>query len=812
MTPSKALLGSLLALLVGAPSLAVAQTTPRQRLAGQFGRSATALVESRSLNVKALDISILLATEAAYLDPTPEHWRTVLKLADVTERTELRSEALSRVKALDPYDEVVRLLYINEVIERYQTAEQRISIYEAILAPKNRAALGPAVTSRLANDLGMLMDRRGDVDGFSHWLAEAVAVDPSNRSAAATAAGFFRANVADPYGEAELLTTLVMADPTAPGALVMLAELLLEHGAYAGSHRLYQLAVQSQEALRQYPSEGMLADWAVARWGNGDPQGALNIIQVHQRRADVVHRTRMWQQDQQLTPLQLARLHDSISSTLSTVRAAIFNRFGAARIEFWDRTNTLDAALAAYEREINQVQAAAGSDPADVAQRHLEAASVALWLGSDLDDLEVAQRHLDAAGELLGNTGLTREAEARFEGWMALRQDDLSRAMDLLRPVSDRDTAARLGLALARREAGEVREAARGLHGVYTSRPGSLMAVWAADVLAEMLGQRVGVGPMAARMEQLVASIPSVVDRFAEEPTLAVSVRLLPTKTTFEPYEPIIVNLEITNNAPMPLTIDSGGPIHPQVALETSVEMSREVALPEIPPMIIDIDRRLRLEPREHLVVPVDMRQGGLGQVLNARPLRGATFTVKAIIGFRITGENVIDPGVLGSEVETPSIRVDGIRLTRAWIAGAIEAIVDPDPVQDLTTIAVLSHVVPLMQQVRSADPLRALDQFGDRQLEEDAATAIAEAYAKLDPASRAWLLAVMPRLSPTLIPVYTMAQTDEDKHVQLMYLLYCLTGLDDPMIDAARRGSDPDVRALADVRYEMMQSAQDAP
>jgi hypothetical protein len=721
----------------------------------------------------------------------------VLKLADVAERTELRSEALGRVKTLDPYDEVVRLLYINEAIERYQTAEQRIAAYETILAPKNRNALGPAVTSRLANDLALLLDRYGDVDGFSHWLAEAVAADPSNRSAAATAAGFFRANVSDPYGEAELLTTLVMADPTAPDALVMLAELLLEYGAYAGSDRLYELAAESQQALRQFSSQGMLADWAVARWGRGDPEGALGIVQLHQRRVDEVYRYEKKQEDPQLTQLDLARLHGPISSTLSTVRAAVHNRISDDQA-----APALAAALAEYEIEIDQARDARNSRPADVAQRHIEAASVALWLGSDLD---VVRRHLDTARELLGDAGLTPEAEARFEGWIALRQHELARAMDVLRPVSDRDIAAKLGLALARREAGELQEAARGLYAVYTTRPGSLLSVWTADVLAEMLGQRVGAGPMATRMEQLVASIPPVVDRFAEDPTLAVSVRLLPTKTTYDPYEPIILNLEITNNAPMPLAIDSGGPIHPQVALETSVQMSREFGLPDIRPVIIDIDRRLRIEPRERLVIPVDIRRGTLGQVLNARPLRGATLSVNAIIGFRVTGEENIGPGVLGSEVETPSIRIDGVRLTRGWIAAAIAAIVEPDSVQDLTTIAILSHVVPLMQQVRSEDPLRALEQFGDRALEEDAATAIAEAYAKLDAMSRAWLLAVMPRLSPTLVPVYTMAQTDDNRHVQLMYLLYCLTGVDDPMIDAARRGSHPDVRAVAEVMYEVM-------
>ncbi|MHC4349802.1 MAG: hypothetical protein ACYS15_14885 [Planctomycetota bacterium] len=809
MTPSKALLGSLLLLLASPPPLQAAQPTPQERLGGQFGHAAAATlalvdpVTTPALFLRSLEISILLATEAAYLDPSPDRWRMLLRLADVAEQTDLRSEALAQLVALDPYDEVARLLYVNDVIERYQTAEQRIAVYEKFLAPKNRPMLGPAVTSRLANDLALLLDRCGDVDGFSEWLAEAVAVDPSNRSAAATAAGFFRANVADPYGEAELLTTLVMADPTAPGALVVLAELMLEHGAYAASDRLYQLSVRSQDSLRQFPSEGLLADWAVARWGNGDPQGALEIIQLHQRRVDEVYRTRLWQENRELTPLDLAKRHGPISSTLSTVRAAIRNRLADEQA-----APTLEAALAAYEMEIDQARQAEGSRPSDVAQRHLEAASVALWLGGDI---AAAQGHLHAAGELLGDDGLTREAEARFEGWIALRQHDLARAMDVLQPVSDRDAAARLGLALARREGGELPEAARGLHAVYSSRPGSLMAVWASDVLAEMLGQRVGPGPTAARMEQLAASIPSVVDRFPDEPTLAVSVRLVPTKTTYEPYEPIIINLEITNNAPMPLAIDSGGPIPPQVAIFTSVQMSRVLDPPDISPLIVDIDRRLRLEPRERLVVPVDMRRSGLGRVLRTRPLQGATVKIKAIIGFRMTGENVFGPGVLGSEVQTPPVRIDGVRLSRGWIANAIEAIVEPDSEQDLTTIAILSHVVARMQQVRDADPLRALELFGDRQLDDAAAVAIVEAYPKLDADSRAWLLAAMPRGAPSLAPVYTMAQTDQDKRVQMMYLLYCLTGLDDPMIDAARRGSDTDVAAVAEMMHDRL-SARAAP
>ncbi|MHC4210947.1 MAG: hypothetical protein ACYSWT_14680, partial [Planctomycetota bacterium] len=170
MTPSKALLGSLLVLLAPPPHLEAAQETPRQRLAGQFDRVAASLVQTEELSVQALDISILLATEAAELDPAPDRWRTLLKLASLGERADPRSEALRQLVAIDRQDEVARLLYISDAMERYQTAEERIEKYQLLLAPKNREALGPAVTSRLSNDLALLLDRRGDVDGFSRWL------------------------------------------------------------------------------------------------------------------------------------------------------------------------------------------------------------------------------------------------------------------------------------------------------------------------------------------------------------------------------------------------------------------------------------------------------------------------------------------------------------------------------------------------------------------------------------------------------------------------------------------------------------------
>jgi hypothetical protein len=52
------------------------------------------------------------------------------------------------------------------------------------------------------------------------------------------------------------------------------------------------------------------------------------------------------------------------------------------------------------------------------------------------------------------------------------------------------------------------------------------------------------------------------------------------------------------------------------------------------------------------------------------------------------------------------------------------------------------------------------------------------------------------------------MAQKDDDRYVRLIYLLYCLEGPDDPMIDAAIRGDDPIVRQIAEmIRYRLQRT-----
>jgi tetratricopeptide (TPR) repeat protein len=763
------------------------ELTAQERLSGQFARSALQVVAARPMTVEALDGATLLAELAAANDPdNQERWRTLLEIAELGERDELRNSVLRILARLDPHDDVVRLVYLNGAIERFQTVEARAKAYSKLLSRENREKMGPVLASRLATDFALLLDRRGDVEGFGRWLAEAVALDPANRTAAAMAAGFFRMNVVDPFAEAELLVTLVLADPADADTQAALGQLLLEEGAYGGADRLYQLAMRNRTVLRLLPTSGLLADRAVALWGQGDAAGALRAIQERQRMIDGTYRIMLLQDEPKLTPLELARRHAPLMSTLATVRAAIHNRH-------WDDQAgpTLQSALAAYESEIEVLaEAQPDLDPAESARRFLEAAWVAVWLGDDMDRVV---RLLDAAGGHLPDGRLSESARARFDGWIALRQGNVQEAIDHLTPLAESDPAAMLGLALAQRKAGRPRDAARGLEALTRSQRGTLMGVWAADVLAELVGQRVPPSEQAVRLEQLVASIPSVVDRFPDEPTLAISLRVLPAKSTFDPYEPIIVNLEVTNNAPFPMAIDGDGPIRPQIIVIPTAQISREPRVGKLRPIVVDIDRRLRLEPNERITVPVDLRHGALSTVLNALPLRGATLRVDAILNFIMMANGAVAPGVLGSETKSAPFRVDGVRADPRWIAEAIAAVLEPDSSQDLQTMCLLGHVASgLAGQSGRAPPEL-------RQLVPDTAMALAEAYTKLDAPSRAWVLAVMPK-GGILEPLRAMARKDEDKLVKISYLLYALNEVDDPMLDAARRGGDPDVRRVAEL------------
>lgn len=771
--------------MVGTGSAHGAAQPPNQRVATQLARTVRLIVAGDPLTAELLDAAGVLTDQATQLAPDdPDLWRTALRLATLSERDERRRQAVRQLVRVDPRDEPARLLRIKDALARYHTAEDRIEFYQKLLSPENREMVGAPVASRLAMDLAMLHRARGNLNEFSEWLAQAVSLDPANRSAVATAAGFFQWNVDDPYAQAELLVSLLLADPADTTTQVRLAQLLLEHGAYVGASRLYDMATRYRQASDVAVTAELRADQAIAQWAQGRPQDALRTIRDHQRVLDIAYRSAAKQSQPKLAPLELAKMHAPPNPTLAMVHAGVLGRRGGDEAERAARE-----AVAAYQAALDAANADETTEPAAVARLYVEMAAVAVWRGAE--DLDRVSGWLESAEAI---QPLSEMARARFEGWIALRRDEPARAIEMLRPWAEADPAARLGVALALRDLGQVTEAMAQLRVVARAVPGKLIGVWAADQLVATGAEPLEPTPLAVRLEQLTKAIPTAFDRYPESPTLAVSIRVAPAKPTFEPYEPVLINLTITNNSPVPLTIDPDGPIRPQVALLSRARITKAPSVDQLPPVIVDIDRRLRLRPREALTVTFDLRRTALGELLNTYPLSGAILRVKAILNIASTPPyGVIRPSRLGSEHETAPFRVDGVRVNASWIEQAIASVVAGESPEHLELLALLSHVL-IIDDLPETSPLRA-----------DAAAALIGAYPELDPVSQAWLVGVMAP-SDAIEPILELARNSEEKLVRIAYLSYGLTGPNDPVLANARRSDDADVRAIAEAFKQLLE------
>lgn len=768
---------------------APAQSAPPldSRLAGEFMRAGISRTYADALTTDALEAAILLANEALALQADSAMlWHIALDLAVLAENEPLKHRALEQLSVLDPDHQTVRLMRLTAAIERFQSAQERIQAYERLLDDANIQRLGPEIASRLCLDLALLHQRLGNIDEFARALTQALRLDRANRAAAAVAAGFFRMHAQDAFGEAELLVNLVMADPTDLTAQVALAQLLLEHGAYIGAARMYQLATRSSVAAGAPPSNALLADMAVAQWARGDDEGALQTIRDRQRELDILarHSARdlAVREQREISALDLAKIRAPDDPVLATVRAAILVRRGGDAAD-----GGLDGVMAAYRNAIETLQAAPEPAPADLARLHLELAWVQVWLGNDAagasESIATAQQHQP----------LSDLAQQRFSGWMALRQGDAAAAIQKLRPLAEDDIAARLGLAIALLASGEARDAARELLAVNRAQPGSMIGIWAAWRLADLLGSRMPLSDLASRLEQLIAGIPSSFERYPQDPSLAVGLRVIPADFEVGPYESLMFDVEVTNSAIMPLALDRDGPLRPQVLIIPNVQIADAPQVRLARPFVLNLSRKLSLQPNEKLVVTADLRQSAAGDLLNLAAANGALVRLTALINFSATQQGNLVAGLYGREIEGPRLRVEGVRMEPAWVEQTIVAMQSPREAGVVERMAILSHWIQIKQEgAASLAP-------EDAAMLESARNALQEAFAKLDGLSQAWLLAVMAR-GPGFDHVLAMAQKTEHRLVRLAYLLYHIKDLADPMLDAAKRGDDPILRRLAEL------------
>ncbi len=793
----------------------------RERLSRSFAARARIVLQREIVFLGVLGNSQTLMRAALDLEPAnPAIWRLALDLAAIAEDGDPAAEsmlgtALAVLSRMEPDDEVLRLRRVIASIDARQTAEERVAAMRSLLGEDAVATLGPRVAARIAFDLALLLRQTGDLDGFARNLIRALDLDPSFPEASSLAAGFFRIQAPTLADEVAAVRGAMLANPMDSSVAVNLAHFCLKHAAYEAAANVLELQAKFQYA--RSADEGydtLLADYVVALWGAGRPETAMFVASERQAKLDSLLIQEIERQGIAMSLDERKQVHLPTAPSLATAIAAM------TTIEHEQSTIAVQNAAFACDTVLDQL-AKREVAPEVRATVALQSAFVQLWLNGPL---EKAQAMLSKAAEY---TPLADEARQRFDGWIALRQNDLARARELLAPLAESDVAARLGLAVALEQAGERQESARQYLAVARATPESAMGVWAREKLYRLLGQRPALREETAIVEDAAALPPAFVSLMRDAGS-SLLLRIVPRQTDARAWDRLYFDIEIINRGTWPLAIGPEGPIMDTVTVTASVNVPGE--MPRPPQIVLlPIDRSFVLEPGATLRVPIDLSVTDASAALREDTLSGALVSLHAIVNWRTTVSG-FEPSPLGLEVESPVVHVSGERVSVQWIEESLAKLRDTTVAPDPELIALLSHALvrrATRPELIAPEAASALDPAGE---------VLASAAARLWPEARAWLVFACPKgkrveagkeaedlvevaaggrieigsAVPELEALDGVLRADESFLTRIAWIVTRARRPEDPVLVASLESADPRVRAYAEETKEWMLEARD--
>jgi len=789
------------------------------RLSEELLRVSRVVFQEDPLTVEDIQVGVALVELAAENNPSgPDVWRAWIETAALADNPEMRRRGVKELLRLVPNETPLQLARLRDAIDNINTAPQRVALYEQLLAPNSKNRLPNSVAARLAFDAAMLQRQLGNTQQFARWLAESVALDPHFSDAVAVAVGFFGDDSADAYRRVELLTALMLSNMRDLTTQVSLAELLMSFGAYKAASRVFDITLADNAGDPAAVRNNLIADMVMSHWAARDVEGALAILAKRQRSDDEMFRKSLKKAQPRTTPLELARVHAPLSLKLATVKAAMYSSGDkeTSRRVLNNAIESFNALVTVLEK-----QGEAEGSKTRVADLCLQAAWICVWLG---DETQLAEEFIAKAEVLVEISKSTRN---NLEGWVALRSGELETAEQKFvdGDASDPQIA---GLASLRLEQGKHREAARLFLQLAHDSAGTLLGIWSRSQLEQLLGQQVNACPDSEELEMLIDDIPSIVDQYTSDSSITYTVRVAPAVESVGPYQPILINIELRNNGVLPMQIAQQGPIQPIVLLEVTTQIANAAVSNRIP-IIVPIDQKLVLKPRERFSITVNLRNYWVGMMMNQWPTSGGFLQMHAITNFSVrtttstSGQSTLayEPSILGSKSKREQVRVEGVRLTDLWLTKAIGQVKKMDTFGDLISFALLTWAVGVDNDIQIVEPLipPAIDEEptivleGEQHpLQIEATTTLLMAFPSLDTKSKAWVLSTMSR-DPAFEPLISMADVEGNDLTTICWMLrFVSPSVEDMVLDntrllAALEEENPRVRLIAKWVYNWVET-----
>jgi len=692
-----------------------------------------------------------------------------------------------RLIRLDPRDTVAQLRLIAWNIGQLQTAEQRLDAYDRFLGPAGEK-IDAAVRSRLALDAAMIARELGDHDGFVRRLTRASQLDPTNKEAASMALAYFADQTDDPGGRYELLLNILASDPLDANVYRWLMLELAQHAAYHGA-RHFQMSAAAllragdQELPQAQEVERLALDWHVRgvrsvfdqlqkdlqekrftaqSWLNAFDNGSIDELPDDFVAPDKVHLE---------TPGELFRI------------------FSADAL---DETDTLAEALTAFEEIVNDRIAEAESHtdaPPEAISRYAYFQRYELFrvkaLFADKEKFdELAALLRRDAGD---NEVITKDIDA----WTALRAGKPEDALGYFEVAPEGELVSAIGRALTYEALGRDDDAAVVWRRVVLGNGLTPYGCWARERLRQLTGEDRPSDEWTARLERNAAAIPRWLDEMILDPSSFIDLRVEPVAERGLPTDEVKLRITLRNTAPIPLALGPNKTINSSMLISTRAEVELDELVGQVQTEVAELERRLRLRPRESLVVEVPTRGGYTGWLLETLGSRTIRSRWRVLQGFVMGGKGYFVPGPLcvaaGSEPRLDS-PLPSSHLTPEELATRVRNA----PEHDLPEITASVRSVLLAPEALKTPPT-------DVQRRE-IASACADRYEQASPTARLLMLASLPHAgqAPEMSDLDELARRDLDPRVLAFAVLTRMTKPDDALIERAAELGDERAGELA--------------
>ncbi len=401
---------------------------------------------------------------------------------------------------------------------------------------------------------------------------------------------------------------------------------------------------------------------------------------------------------------------------------------------------------------LNRVRA---SDQLDEQTKRLFEVNLALesiWLLLATEtSTDSAEERLNTLLEALGDEMLEQDAVDRYRGWIAANRGEFETAREVLTPLAESDASALYALATVEFKTGNTDEAVKRLDELRLRFPQTALACVAEDRIATITGREPRTPAYIEELNSYALSFAPWLERMTRSPREFMGMSVRAESNELGALDEMSLVLRLANTAGRPIAVGPDSPINSRFLLTPRIEIEgepyvslirdavtrqarRELRIPEGQPLpdevaariqplilqqvsgatrrlleVVDIDRVLRLEANETIVVPIWAGRGNAGEIIDRDLTERVEVQWSIAQGFiqapRLTGSDQPSQGFTAGpmSMSTETDRILRMKLPRVGAAVLTERLSASEGAELAKTL--LHATSQLSKRGASADP-----------------------------------------------------------------------------------------------------------